>query len=124
MLKRNAIDTTAPPLEVGEVSANPGTLEVSVQGDLKVRLTPTQHLTMQTLMRRPGYIMSRDQIMDVLYGNEIHVDPRTVDSHIKRIRRALVKVGLHGVIETVHEVGYRINPKACYLREHPKGAKP
>ena len=54
-----------------------------------VRLTVTEFLILQSLAFRPGLVKSRDQLMDAAYGETIYVDDRTIDSHIKRMRRKL-----------------------------------
>jgi two-component system response regulator ChvI len=57
---------------------------------------------------RPGHVKNRDQLMDAAYGDSIYVDDRTIDSHIKRIRRKLRAVdSAFNEIETLYGVGYR-----------------
>ena len=50
-------------------------------------MTVTEFLLIETLARRPGHVKSRDQLIDAAYGEHIYVDDRTIDSHIKRLRR-------------------------------------
>ena len=52
-----------------------------------VRLTVTEFLILEALANRPGYVKSRDQLMDAAYDDQIYVDDRTIDSHIKRLRK-------------------------------------
>src|SRR3546814_17454784 len=52
-----------------------------------VRLTVTEFLILEALARRPGMVKNRDQLMDVAYDDQIYVDDRTIDSHIKRLRK-------------------------------------
>ena len=52
-----------------------------------VTLTVTEFLLLQALAQRPGFVKSRDQLMDVAYDDQVYVDDRTIDSHIKRLRK-------------------------------------
>jgi two-component system response regulator ChvI len=77
------------------------------QGEL-VRLTVTEFLILQALAQRPGYVKSRDQLMDAAYDDQVYVDDRTIDSHIKRIRKKFRDVDeTFDGIETLYGVGYR-----------------
>ena len=73
-----------------------------------VSLTVTEFLLLQALAQRPGFVKSRDQLMDVAYDDQVYVDDRTIDSHIKRIRKKFKDVdqSFDG-IETLYGVGYR-----------------
>lgn len=74
----------------------------------QVDLTVTEFLVLQALARRPGHVKSRDQLIDAAYGENIYVDDRTIDSHIKRLRRKLKEVDTtFAHIETLYGVGYR-----------------
>ena len=55
--------------------------------DKDVTLTVTEFLLLQALAQRPGFVKSRDQLMDVAYDDQVYVDDRTIDSHIKRLRK-------------------------------------
>jgi two-component system, OmpR family, response regulator ChvI len=73
-----------------------------------VDLTVTEFLLVKALASRPGHVKSRDQLMDAAYGEHIYVDDRTIDSHIKRIRKKFKAVdGEFSQIETLYGVGYR-----------------
>lgn len=68
----------------------------------------TEFLLVEALARRPGFVKSRDQLMDAAYREHIHVDDRTIDSHIKRLRKKFKLVDKDfGQIETLYGVGYR-----------------
>ena len=73
-----------------------------------VRLTVTEFLILQSLAHRPGFVKSRDNLMDAAYDDQVYVDDRTIDSHIKRIRKKFKDVDdeFDG-IETLYGVGYR-----------------
>ncbi|MEO5338847.1 MAG: response regulator transcription factor [Magnetospirillum sp. WYHS-4] len=73
-----------------------------------VDLTVTEFLLVQALALRPGHVKSRDQLIDAAYGENIYVDDRTIDSHIKRVRKKFRAVDPEfGEIETLYGIGYR-----------------
>jgi two-component system response regulator ChvI len=73
-----------------------------------VDLTVTEFLLLKSLATRPGHVKNRDQLMDAAYGEHIYVDDRTIDSHIKRLRKKFRVVdGEFSQIETLYGVGYR-----------------
>ena len=77
-----------------------------------VQLTVTEFLILQALAIRPGHVKSRDQLMDAAYGEHIYVDDRTIDSHIKRLRRKIRAVDDEfAQIETLYGLGYRYKEK-------------
>ncbi len=74
----------------------------------EVNLTVTEFLLVEALARRPGHVKNRDQLIDAAYGENIYVDDRTIDSHIKRLRRKFKDVDTEfAEIETLYGVGYR-----------------
>ncbi len=73
-----------------------------------VNLTVTEFLILRALAQRPGHVKNRDQLMDAAYGEHIYVDDRTIDSHIKRLRKKFKDVDQEfSQIETLYGVGYR-----------------
>ena len=73
-----------------------------------VTLTVTEFLILHALAQRPGFVKSRDQLMDAAYDDQVYVDDRTIDSHIKRIRKKFREVADDfNSIETLYGVGYR-----------------
>ena len=73
-----------------------------------VNLTVTEFLIIDALAQRPGVVKSRDSLMDAAYDDQIYVDDRTIDSHIKRLRRKFRAVDASfDAIETLYGVGYR-----------------
>jgi two-component system response regulator ChvI len=73
-----------------------------------VRLTVTEFLLLQSLAQRPGFVKSRDNLMDAAYDDQVYVDDRTIDSHIKRMRKKFRQVDDDfDAIETLYGVGYR-----------------
>ena len=95
------------PIVRGELSLDPNRHACTWKGE-PVRLTVTEFLILQALAQRPGYVKSRDQLMDAAYDDQVYVDDRTIDSHIKRLRKKFKAVdSSFDVIETLYGVGYR-----------------
>ena len=73
-----------------------------------IQLTVTEFLLVKTLVLRPGMVKSRDQLIDAAYGDSIYVDDRTIDSHIKRVRKKFRHIDdTFDAIETLYGIGYR-----------------
>lgn len=91
----------------GQLLLDPNRHACSWKGE-PVRLTVTEFLILQALAHRPGYVKSRDQLMDAAYDDQIYVDDRTIDSHIKRLRKKFRRndKSFDG-IETLYGVGYK-----------------
>ena len=76
--------------------------------DKDVKLTVTEFLLLHSLAARPGHVKNRDQLMDSAYGESVFLDDRTIDSHIKRLRRKFKAVDdSFDQIETLYGIGYR-----------------
>ena len=74
----------------------------------EVTLTVTEFLLVEVLARRPGHVKNRDQLIDAAYGENIYVEDRTIDSHVKRLRRKFRQTDKEfSEIETLYGVGYR-----------------
>jgi len=96
-------------MERGQLSMDPLRHAVKWKG-LDVSLTVTEFLLLQALAQRPGFVKSRDQLMDVAYDEQVYVDDRTIDSHIKRLRKKMREVDNDfSAIETLYGIGYRYN---------------
>ncbi len=91
----------------GRLEMDPARHRVS-WGGRDVTLTVTEFLILEALAQRQGFVKSRDQLMDAAYQDDVYVDDRTIDSHIKRLRRKFraVDEGFKA-IETLYGVGYR-----------------
>jgi two-component system response regulator ChvI len=93
----------------GRLEMDPARHRVSWEGK-EVTLTVTEFLILETLAQRPGFVKSRDQLMDTAYQDDVYVDDRTIDSHIKRLRRKFRAVDPEfKAIETLYGVGYRFS---------------
>jgi two-component system response regulator ChvI len=74
----------------------------------QVTLTVTEFLILQALATRPGHVKTRDQLMDAAYDDQVYVDDRTIDSHIKRLRKKFREIDDNfSGIETLYGIGYR-----------------
>ncbi len=73
-----------------------------------VNLTVTEYLLLKALAMRPGHVKNRDQLIDLAYGENIYVDDRTIDSHIKRVRKKFKTIDPEfSQIETLYGIGYK-----------------
>jgi two-component system response regulator ChvI len=91
----------------GRLTMDPARYHVSWAGQ-EVTLTVTEFMILEALAQRPGIVKSRDQLMDAAYQDDVYVDDRTIDSHIKRLRRKFRQLDTEfKAIETLYGVGYR-----------------
>jgi two-component system response regulator ChvI len=91
----------------GELVLDPARHACTWKGQM-VDLTVTEFLILKSLAMRPGHVKNRDQLIDSAYGEHIYVDDRTIDSHIKRLRKKFRDIDNEfGHIETLYGVGYR-----------------
>jgi two-component system response regulator ChvI len=95
------------PIKRGRLTLDPARHDCLWEGR-PVRLTVTEFLLLQSLAQRPGFVKSRDNLMDAAYEDQVYVDDRTIDSHIKRMRKKFREVDSEfDAIETLYGVGYR-----------------
>ena len=100
-------ETNARALKRGKLTLDPARHESLWEGK-PVKLTVTEFLLLQSLAQRPGFVKSRDNLMDAAYDDQVYVDDRTIDSHIKRMRKKFRQVDpTFDAIETLYGVGYR-----------------
>ena len=96
-------------LERGRLTMDPARHRVTWGGQ-NVTLTVTEFLILEALAQRPGVVKTRNQLMDAAYQDDIYVDDRTIDSHIKRVRRKFREVDAEfDAIETLYGAGYRFS---------------
>ena len=115
-VRQTRLETTAaatsgeaelPRLERGRLVMDPARHKVLWDG-MDVSLTVTEFLILEALAQRPGVVKSRNQLLDVAYSDDVYVDDRTIDSHIKRIRRKFRGADTSfDAIETLYGVGYK-----------------
>ncbi len=102
-------EETAEVLVRGRLTMDPARHRVTWNG-ANVTLTVTEFLILETLAQRPGIVKTRNQLMDAAYQDDIYVDDRTIDSHIKRVRRKFRQVDPQfDAIETLYGAGYRFS---------------
>jgi len=96
-------------IERGRIVMDPARHKVRWNGK-DVTLTVTEFMILEALAQRPGVVKSRNQLLDIAYHEDVYVDDRTIDSHIKRIRRKFRAVDPNfDAIETLYGVGYRFD---------------
>src|SRR3954467_10793858 len=100
-------EAETPRIVRGRLAMDPAGHRVAWAGH-DVTLTVTEFMILEALAQRPGMVKSRNQLMDVAYKDDIYVDDRTIDSHIKRLRRKFREADPDfKAIETLYGVGYR-----------------
>jgi two-component system, OmpR family, phosphate regulon response regulator PhoB len=77
-----------------------------------IHLGPTEFRLLRFLMEHPGRVYSREQLLDAVWGRDIYVEARTVDVHIRRLRKAINAPGQHDLIRTVRSAGYALDEMA------------
>jgi len=98
-----------PLLERGRLTMDPARHKVLWDGK-DVTLTVTEFMILEALAQRPGVVKTRNQLLDVAYQDDVYVDDRTIDSHIKRIRRKFRAADpAYDAIETLYGVGYKFD---------------
>ena len=102
-----AAEISARAIKRGKLTLDPARHDCLWEGR-PVKLTVTEFLLLQSLAQRPGFVKSRDNLMDAAYEDQVYVDDRTIDSHIKRMRKKFREVDPEfDAIETLYGVGYR-----------------
>src|SRR5436190_8500675 len=114
LLRRSISKDGANPKEAGAKVLERGQLRMDPERHIctwkseVVTLTVTEFLILQALASRPGVVKSRDALMDAAYDDQVYVDDRTIDSHVKRLRKKFKSVDeAFDMIETLYGVGYR-----------------
>jgi two-component system phosphate regulon response regulator PhoB len=110
VLRRRAPEAAQEALEVGMLRLDPIAHRVSAGGD-NVALGPTEFRLLRFLMARPDRVHSRMQLLDMVWGDHVYIEERTIDVHIRRLRLALEPHGADRMIETVRGSGYRLVAK-------------
>jgi len=107
----NNIEDTKNIIAHGKLKLDPSQLECEWDGkQLPDKLTTTEFLIVKELAKRPGIIKERSQLMDIAYREDTDIEDRTIDSHVKRIRKKFKKIDINfSAIETRYGSGYRWN---------------
>ena len=107
VLRRRAPQLTDEPIEISGLRLDPATHRVSARGT-QLELGPTEFRLLHFLMAHPERVHSRAHLLDQVWGDHVFVEERTVDVHIRRLRKALEPTGHDRLIETVRGSGYRL----------------
>ncbi len=107
VMRRRAPEAAQTTLSAGSLVLDPLTHRVSVDG-AAVHLGPTEFRLLRFLLARPERVHSRAQLLDQVWGDQVYIEERTVDVHVRRLRAALEPFGVDGMIETVRGSGYRL----------------
>lgn len=110
VLRRSGPQQKNGSLQAQRLVLNPDSHVVTVE-DETVDLGPTEFRLLQFFMQHPDRVYSRAQLLDQVWGNTVYIDERTVDVHIRRLRKALERNDHDKLIQTVHGVGYRFSDK-------------
>ena len=95
-------------VEYGDVTMDIAEYRVTRGGEA-VRLAPTEFRLLRHFMENPGRVFSREQLLDAVWGREIYLEPRTVDVHVRRLRKNLNAGGKRDIIRTVRTAGYALD---------------
>lgn len=109
VLRRRSPEAAQEPLVAGPLRLDPATHRVTVDGR-PVPVGPTEFRLLRFLLARPERVHSRAQLLDQVWGDDVYIEERTVDVHIRRLRLALEPFGQDAMIETVRGSGYRLAP--------------
>jgi len=110
VLRRMKPEATNETVQVNGLLLDPLSHRVTAD-EHNLDLSPTEFRLLHVLMTHPERVYSRDQLLDLVWGRNIHVGPRTVDMHVSKLRKALEASGHHRLIQTVHGSGYRLSTR-------------
>lgn len=110
VLRRANPESIADKLSIGDLELDRASYHV-MRGEREVHLGPTEFKLLEFLMQNPGRVYSRAQLLDGVWGHNVYVDERTVDVHIGRLRKALIRGKEVDPIRTVRGAGYAIGER-------------
>ncbi len=110
VLRRSSAGAADEPVEVGGLLLDKASHRVSV-GDRTVALGPTEYRMLEFFMTHPERVYSREQLLDRIWGGNVYVEERTIDVHIRRLRKALEEFGHDRLVQTVRGSGYRFSAR-------------
>jgi len=108
VLRRIGREELAEPIAVGELLFDPQGHRVSISGQ-SINLGPTEYRLLQFFLTHQERVYSRDQILDYVWGGNVYLDERTVDVHIRRLRKSISVAGHENYVQTVRGAGYRFS---------------
>lgn len=110
VLRRAAPHAGEEVVQVDILTLDPGSHRVSA-GDAAVELGPTEFRLLHFFMTHPERVYSRSQLLDRVWGTNVYIEERTVDVHIRRLRKALEPTGCDALLQTVRGAGYRLSAR-------------
>jgi two-component system phosphate regulon response regulator PhoB len=110
VLRRSKPDEIADEIEIGGLTIDNVSHRVSA-GGTAIDIAPTEYRLLHFFMTHADRAFSRSQLLDQVWGNHVYVEERTVDVHVRRLRRALEQTGHEHLLQTVRGVGYRFSDK-------------
>lgn len=110
LLRRAAPESSDEPIEVGGLRLEPAAHRVSGNGT-ELKVGPTEFRMLRFLMSRPDRVMTRQALLDGIWGDHVFIEERTVDVHVRRLRIALEPTGHDALVETVRGGGYRLRKR-------------
>ena len=110
LLRRASPERLAEVLALGDIELDRERKRVRA-GGREISLGPTEFRLLEFLMERPGRVFSREQLLDGVWGNDVYIDERTVDVHVGRLRKALIRGDESDPIRTVRGSGYSLDEK-------------
>ncbi len=110
LIRRTAEDNAQQTIEIPGLLVNPATCKV-IAGEQSVDLSPTEFKLLYFFISHPEKVFSRSQILDKVWGDVVFVGERTVDVHIRRLRKNLESFGIDKNIQTVRSFGYKFSMK-------------
>jgi two-component system phosphate regulon response regulator PhoB len=108
VMRRANPDSSADTLTFGDVAMDIAAHRVT-RGERAVHLGPTEYRLLRFLLEHPGRVFSREQLLDAVWGHDVYVEPRTVDVHIRRLRKTLNAPGETDLVRTVRSAGYALD---------------
>ena len=108
VLRRSSSLADGETIEVDGLSLDPASHRVSANGET-VRIGPTEFRMLKFFMQHQERVYTRSQLLDHVWGDNVYVEERTVDVHIRRLRKALGESGFDRFVQTVHGTGYRFS---------------
>lgn len=109
-LRRTSSEETAGIIEAGRLTLDPATYRVTAD-DVDINISPTEFKLLYFFITHPERVYSRTQLLDQVWGQNVFIEERTVDVHIRRLRKILAPSGCDNMIQTVRSVGYRFSTK-------------
>ena len=110
VLRRYVKTETGALIEINGLTLDPETYRVTANGQ-DIEISPTEFKLLRFFIGHPERVYSRSRLLDRVWGENVYVEERTVDVHIRRLRKTLEPFGFHRYIQTVRSVGYRFSTR-------------